>query len=128
MTTAVRPKSGLDWAIETPDLVDKDGNFDGTFNSILYNIAAGARFGWTKIPKSLSLTEQALIANFRSLVDHNKPIDLNSENGKAWLLDMGRVFQMYVRAAIADPQVGHFVGRGFEDNEKEADRWQHSGH
>lgn len=127
MVTAVRPKSGLDWAIETPDLIDEDGNFDGVFNGILYNIALGARFGWEKIPKSLSLTEQTLIANFRTWIDSEKsaPTQIISDQ---YLADMGKAVYMYMRAAIANPQVGHFIGRGSKGNDEEADRWQHSGH
>jgi hypothetical protein len=133
MTTAVRPKSGLDWAIEVPECVDKNDP-DLTvspFNSILYLIAAGARFGWTKIPKSLSLTEQALIANFRSLVDndlkHIHPDDTN-ENVQQYITALGRTLYFYARIAQTNPEVGHFIGSGKNGNDDDADRWLHAGH
>lgn len=123
MTTAVRPESGLDWAIETPDLIDGEGFVKG-FGGVLYNIALAARFGFENMPRKLPLTEQALLANFRTWVEETPVLDLDDPK----IADFGRIVYLYLRAAKTKPQVGHFIGNGFSGNNEDADRWAHAGH
>lgn len=131
MTTAVRPESGLDWAIEIPECVDRENDeySSSGFNDVLYNVALAGRFGFIDVPKSLPLIEQALLATVHTMMDnlkHVHPDDPNA-NVQQYITNLGRTFYWYIRIAQAKPQVGHFVGNA-SGNENDADLWQHAGH
>jgi hypothetical protein len=145
MTTAIRPKSKQEWETEVPDCIDSEGNFTPEFNSNLYLIAAGARMGWENMPKrGLSVTEQALVATLRNLAGTlgtefgitagflNQKGMLNGEIQSltpgqiSILVSLGRTMLAYAYIAKANPEVGHFVGAGNQQNQKDADRFLHS--
>lgn len=125
MTTAVRPASGFDWEIEIPE-VREEGNW-AFLNDALYSIAIGARFGWIDMP-DLPLDEQALLAWYRG----KKDIFANGRelvgNDIQEFAGIGKSFLWFARTGITNPQVGHFIGRGPDGNDEDAERWQHAGH
>jgi len=141
MTTAIRPKSKNEWEVEVPDCVDSKGNFVSEFNQNLYLVAAGARMGWENMPEGLSITEQALIATFRNTVENmekeygiiggllvqkgmlNSEIQALTPGQTQILISLGRTFLAYAYIAKANPEVGHFVGSGNEQNQKDADNF-----
>jgi hypothetical protein len=142
MTTAIRPKSKKEWEEEVPDCVNSKGEFTPEFNSNLYLIAAGARMGWENMPKrGLSITEQAYVAWLRSTVQtlntafsfmggfYEQHGMLSGEIQSLTpgqinvLVSLGRTMLAYAYIAKANPEVGHFIGSGNEQNQKDADKF-----
>lgn len=137
MTPAIRPKSGKPWEDEVPES-ENCPEFDQT----LYLVAAGARMGWQNMPKrGLSITEQAYVASLRTLVENMntefsiaggllKQYGLLSSKKEALtpgqislLISWGRTLLSFAYVANANPEVGHFVGAGSDQNEKNADKF-----
>jgi hypothetical protein len=157
MTTAVAPANAMNWSevFSTDKGFPDEGPHWRVINDVLYNIALAGRFGFVGMPHDfkentnnwshtecdrcdkprkehpieLSLTEQVVLAVFRSWSDNNeiKNVRYNSRKWNKIVREMGTSMLMKCLIANADPRVGHFVGRGFDQNEKDADRFLGNG-
>jgi hypothetical protein len=130
----------------------EEGEVWGEINGILYNIALFERFGWKGNPHSyevdkwhtesqcahcekpkrehpirLTNVQTAFLAYLEGWLE-NSHLDVDTlkygteEYNKAET-DFGRLVLNFIRIAKSKPQTGHFVGRGFDGNERDADKF-----
>lgn len=74
-------------------------------------------------PVTLNVVEESLIAWLRTYAEDKRALSLvyGSEEWNKWVADLGERILVTLFIQNQQPKVGHFVGRGFEQNEKDAD-------
>lgn len=132
MTTAVRPASGKKWEEEIPEFITvKDGEEHITRygNDILEVYAMDARFGFDPklvgipLPEGLDPGERVTLIQLWNIRENFLKADPRNGEDEGKFAEHGRYLWWLLRLWVSQPEVGHFVGRGFKGNEEAADRW-----
>jgi len=124
MTTAVAPKNAKNWEEVFPNPPYPDeGPIWSVINTLLYQHGMDARFGFEGLPEDkISPTERILLVLFRDW-PRLLSVEYNSEGYERLCTSLGEYIYILLNLAKAEPVTGHFVGRGFEQNNKDADRF-----
>ncbi len=149
MSTAIRPSTAKNWdeVFSKEKGYPDEGNIWTSVNEILYSMALHARFGSNSTPHPfegsdhdrnvcddcgvnrkehkdrLTVAQTSMLSYLDFWMKHEKVLNASygSDEYNEIVTQLGNTMINFIRIAATNPIVGHFVGRGFEQNQKDAD-------